>query len=153
MPSNCIISPKAKIGKNVKIWNFCNILAGAVIGDGTSIGGNTEIGLNVVIGRNCRIQAFVYIPECVTIGNDVFIGPHACFTNDPYPPSPNENWKRTIVKDRAAIGANATVLPGVTIGEGALVGAGAVVTKDVPPGTCVAGNPAKVMGKRKKVQS
>jgi UDP-2-acetamido-3-amino-2,3-dideoxy-glucuronate N-acetyltransferase len=149
MPSNSIISPEAKIGKGVKIWNFCNILSGARIGDDTSIGSYTEIGTGVIIGKRCRIQAFVYIPEGVTIGDEVFIGPHVCFTNDLYPPSPRSMWKKTVVMDRASIGANATILPGVTIGKGALVGAGAAVTKDVPDGMCVAGVPARIIGKRK----
>lgn len=151
MASSSIISPEAVIGKNVKIWNFCNIIAGARIGHGTSIGSYTEVGKNVVIGKNCNIQAFVFMPEGVTIGDSVFVGPHACFTNDPYPPSPSKaSWRPILVKDRAAIGANATILPGVTIGEGALVGAGAVVTKDVPAGMVVVGNPARVKGKRKR---
>ena len=154
MTSTSIISPEAKIGRGVKIWNFCNIIAGAKIGDGTSIGSYTEVGQNVVIGKNCKIEAFVLMPEGVTLGDDVFIGPCVCFTNDLYPPSPDKSgWKTIVVKDRAAIGANATILPGVVIGEDALVGAGSVVTKDVPPGMTAFGNPARVKGKRKKGRS
>jgi len=145
-----IISPEAKIAPDVKVWHFVNILPGAVIGEGSSVGSYTEIGRNVVIGKRARIEAFVFIPEGVTIGDDVFIGPHACFTNDPHPPSASKQaWKPTFVEDGAAIGANATILPGVRIGKAAMVGAGAVVTKDVPPGKVVVGNPARVTGPRK----
>lgn len=103
------------------------------------------IGPDVKIGDGCKIQAFAFIPDNVIIGNNVFIGPHACFTNDKYPPS-NGAWKNgppTIVGDNAVIGANATILPGINIGEGAIIGAGAVVTKDVPAFTTVKGNPAR----------
>lgn len=106
------------------------------------------IGELVKIGEGCKIQAFAYIPDNVEIGNGVFIGPHACFTNDKYPPS-NGEWKngeKTIVKDLASIGAGAVILPGVTIGAGSMVGAGSVVTKDIPDGEVWCGNPAKKMG-------
>jgi UDP-2-acetamido-3-amino-2,3-dideoxy-glucuronate N-acetyltransferase len=99
----------------------------------------------VKIGRGCKIQAFAYIPDNVVIGNNVFIGPHVCFTNDKYPPS-NGGWKATIptiVQDGASIGANATILPSLVIGRDSVVGAGAVVTKNVTPGKTVMGNPAK----------
>jgi acetyltransferase-like isoleucine patch superfamily enzyme len=144
-----IISPEAKVAADVKVWHFVNILPGAKVGEGSSIGSYTEIGRNVIVGKRARIEAFVFIPEGVTIGDDVFIGPHACFTNDPRPPGRKEGWKPTFVEDGAAIGANATVLPGVRIHKGAMVGAGAVVTKDVPAGMLAVGVPARVVGPRK----
>ncbi len=116
-----------------------------------------EIRSGVTVGRNCKIQAFAFIPEGVTIEDDVFIGPHACFVNDRMPRATTadgklkgkEDWKveKTVVKKRASIGANATIMCGVTIGENSLVGAGSVVTKDVPPNTIVVGVPAKAIKK------
>lgn len=129
-----------------KVWKpgLTNILPGADIGDGTTIGAFTEIGRDVVIGRGCKIQAFVFIPKGVTIGEDVFIGPSVTFTNDRYPSSLDYGkFEETIVRDRAAIGAGSTIRCGVTIGKGAVVGAGSVVTKDVPDGATVKGNPAE----------
>jgi acetyltransferase-like isoleucine patch superfamily enzyme len=144
-----VISPEATVAPDAKVWHFVNILPGARIGGATSIGSYTEIGRNVVVGKGCHIEAHVFIPEGVSIGDDVFIGPHACFTNDSYPPSDKKDWKPTLVEDGAAIGANATVLPGVRVGKRAMVAAGAVVTKDVPEGMLVAGVPARVVGPRK----
>ncbi len=143
-----------KMGNNVKIYNFVNIY-GCEIGDNTKIGSFVEIRKNVTIGKNCKIQAFAFIPEGVTIEDNVFIGPHACFTNDKFPRATDKEgnlldegeWKlvRTVVKRSASIGANSTILCGVTIGENAVIGAGAVVTKDVPSNSIVAGNPARVL--------
>ena len=110
----------------------------------TKIHAPVFIGSKVKIGDNCKIQAFAYIPDNVVIGDNVFIGPGAVFTNDKHPPS-HGAWKndpKTIVYDHAVIGANATILPGITIGAYAVVGAGAVVTKDVAHGDVVVGNPA-----------
>ena len=153
-----IIAPDVKLGKNVVTYDFVN-LYGCKIGDNTRIGCFVEIRKDVSIGKNCKIQAFAFIPEGVTIEDEVFIGPHVCFVNDKYPRATNKNgtmknakdWKaeRTIVKKRAGIGANATILCGVTIGENSIVGAGSVVTKDVPKNSIAAGNPAKVIGKVK----
>jgi len=102
------------------------------VGEGTKVGCYTEIG-NAKVGKNCKIQAFVFICEGVTIEDEVFIGPHTCFTNDLYPKATGE-WqcRETLVKKGASIGANCTILCGVTIGEGAIIGCGSVVTKDVP---------------------
>lgn len=111
------------------------------IGEGCKIHSHVWIGNGVVIGDRVKIQAFSFIPTGVTIEDDVFIGPRVTFTNDKYPPS--GKWSNTIVKKGASIGACATILPGITIGENAKVGAGAVVTKDVPPNTTVVGIPAK----------
>src|SRR3990167_4670142 len=149
----------AKLGKNVKIYNFVNIY-GCEIGDNTKIGSFVEIRESVKIGKNCKIQAFAFLPQGVILEDEVFVGPHACFTNDKIPRSTvkgklkeiGEDWKplTTIVKKGASIGANATILGGITIGENSIVGAGSVVTKDVPDNVIVAGNPAKVIGKVKE---
>jgi acetyltransferase-like isoleucine patch superfamily enzyme len=114
------------------------------IGDDTKIGTFVEIGRNVKIGKRCKIQSFVFIPEGVTIGDDVFIGPGAVFCNVKHPMT-GEKYQKTVVKDKTVIGARAVILPGITIGEGAMVGAGAVVTKNVEDGKTVFGNPAKEM--------
>ena len=131
-------------------------LYGCKIGPGTKIGAFVEIRSEVVIGRNVKVQAFAFIPEGVTIEDGVFIGPHACFTNDRYPTAVNEDgtlkqrsdWQlqTTLVREGASIGANATILCGLTIGRLAMIGAGAVVTKDVPDFAIVAGVPARVIG-------
>jgi len=153
-----MITPDVKLGKNVKIYHpeLVN-LYGCEIGDNCKIGALVEIRKDVKIGKNCKIQAFAFIPEKVIIEDGVFIGPHVCFTNDKYPKAINPNgslreaddWEATptLVKKGANIGANATILCGVTIGEFATVGAGAVVTKDVPPRTTVVGNPARILRK------
>lgn len=142
-----------KFGKNVEIWHFVN-LYDCEIGHYTKIGSYVEIG-RAKIGKNCKIEPFAYIPPGVIIEDDVFVGPHACFTNDKYPRAATqdgrmktkENWvaEETVVKKGASIGANATILSGITIGEYAVVGAGAVVTKDVEAGKIVVGNPARVI--------
>jgi acetyltransferase-like isoleucine patch superfamily enzyme len=113
------------------------------IGSGTKIAAFVEIGDNVVIGKNCSIQAFVFICPLVTIEDDVFIGPHVCFTNDKKPPSFGKYWEKTLVKKGAVIGANSTIIPGVTIGNNAIVGAGSVVTKNIGDGEKWYGQAAK----------
>lgn len=120
-----------------------NIWGNPEIGEGTTIGAFVEIGHEVKIGKFCKIEAFAFIPPGVIIGDHVFIGPHVCLMNDKYPKSRGD-WTQvtTVVEDRAAIGANATILPGVTIGKYATVGAGAVVTKDIPDKETWVGNPA-----------
>lgn len=140
-----IVTKDVKIGKNVTIWHFCN-LYGCVIGDDVSIGSFTEIRAGVTIGAGCRIQAHVFIPEGITIGKNVFIGPSVVFTNDKYPSIKQEFVpEKTYIEDDVAIGAGAVILPGIRIGKGALIGAGAVVVKNVPSNTVVAGNPARVL--------
>ena len=140
----------------MRIYGYVN-LYGCSIGDNTIIGSFVEIRKDVVVGRNCKIQAFAFIPEGVTLEDEVFVGPHACFVNDRVPRATTtegslkaeNDWKaeKTLVKRRASIGANATIMCGVTIGENSIVGAGSVVTKDVPPNTVIAGVPARVMRK------
>lgn len=134
-------------GKNSYAWcpDLVNMY-GCKIGNNTRIGAFCEIRKEVIIGNNCRLQAFIFIPEGIEIGNDVFVGPHVCFTNDKYPKC-GVKWHRlhTVVQDGASIGANATICPGIIIGEQSRVGAGAVVTKDVLPYTTVVGNPAKII--------
>ena len=148
-----MITNDVKLGKNVKIYHkqFVN-LYGCNIGSSSIIGSFVEIGRGVEIGERCKIQAFVNIPEGVVIEDEVFIGPQVTFTNDKYPRSTNLDWKiiPTRVCKGASIGANATIVCGVTIGEDSIVGAGSVVTRDVPPRAVVAGNPARVIRKLKK---
>ncbi len=145
-----------KIGKDVKIFDFVN-LYGCSIDDNTKIGTFVEIQKNASIGKNCKISTHTFICEGVHIEDNVFIGHNVTFINDKHPRSVNpdgsmqteEDWKvvETYVKKGASVGSSATILCGVTIGENAIVGAGAVVTKDVPPDTIVAGVPAKVIKK------
>lgn len=122
---------KCKIGRNCKIDSFVYVEEGVVIGD------------------RCKIRPFVFIPTGVVIEDEVFIGPNVTFTNDKYPKVSGE-WQllETNVRKGASIGGNCTILPGVTIGAGALIGAGSVVASDVPPGGIVAGNPARIIGRR-----
>jgi UDP-2-acetamido-3-amino-2,3-dideoxy-glucuronate N-acetyltransferase len=142
------------LGQNVKLADFIN-LYGCTIGDDTKIGPFVEIQKNAFIGKNCKIQSHSFICEGVTIEDEAFVGHGVMFINDKYPRSTTgsgclqteADWKvvPTLIKRRASIGSNATILCGVTVGERAIVGAGSVVTEDVPPGTIVAGNPAKVI--------
>ena len=134
---------------STKIWHpeLSNIHPGAVIGEDCTIHSHVWIGDEVVIGNRVKIQAFSFIPALVTIEDDCFIGPRVTFTNDKNPPSGRANWLKTVVQRGASIGAGAVILPGIQIGPGARIGAGAVVTKDVPPGVVVCGNPAKVHNK------
>ena len=140
----------AEIGKNTVVRDFVNIYA-CKIGDNCKIAPHVDIQKGVTIGNNCKIEPFSFIPTGVTIEDDVFIGPHVCFTNDKTPVANDPEWKPvpTLVKKGASLGARSVILCGVTIGKGAMVGAGAVVTKDVPPNTVVVGNPAKQIRKVK----
>ena len=113
------------------------------IGKNCSFGKFSEVGPCVKINDNTRVGASAFVPNGVTIGSNVFIGPHVVFCNDKYPPSKGAAWKETIVEDNVSIGANATILPGVTIGKCAKIGAGATVTKSVPPGEVWASPAAK----------
>ena len=137
------------IGIDTKIWAFCNILEGARIGRNCNVCDGCFIESKVIVGDNVTIKNGVYLWDGVTVEDDVFIGPAAVFTNDSYPRSKNTKYqqKKTLIKKGSSIGANATILPGITIGEYAFVGVGSVVTKNVPDFTLVYGNPAKIMGK------
>lgn len=140
-----------KIGDDTKIWHFCHIQSGAVIGEKCSLGQNVNISNNVVIGNDVKIQNNVSVYEGVEIEDGVFLGPSCVFTNDLTPraryPKGHENYKKTYIKEGASIGANATIVCGHSVGKYAMVAAGAVVTKDVPDYALVAGVPARVVGK------
>jgi len=148
------IADDVRLGENVKLAKFIN-LYGCTIGDNTKIGTFVEVQKNAHIGRNCKIQSHTFICEGVTIEDNAFIGHGVMFINDKYPRATIGNgalqseadWKvaPTIVKQGASIGSGATILCSVTIGEQAIIGSGSVVTKDVPPYTIVAGNPARII--------
>ncbi len=133
-----------RIGEGTKVWNFVNMYE-CEVGRDSMIGTFVEIQAGVKIGDRTRVQSHTFICEMVTIGNDVFVGHGIMFINDTMPPQVDrDQWRATVIEDGASIGSNATLLP-VTIGRDAVVGAGSVVTRDVPPGAIVAGNPARVM--------
>ncbi|ATP10362.1 acyltransferase [Aeromonas salmonicida] len=135
------------IGKDTRIWQYSVVLQGAKIGAECNICAHTLIENDVIIGDRVTIKSGVYIWDGITIEDDVFIGPCVAFTNDRHPRSkiyPDE-FSKMLIKNGASIGANATLLPGITIGRHAMVGAGAVVTKDVPDYAVVVGNPAKII--------
>jgi acetyltransferase-like isoleucine patch superfamily enzyme len=138
----------SNIGANTKIWQFAVVLKGAVIGGNCNICSHVFIENNVVIGDNVTIKNGVQIWDGITIEDNVFIGPNVTFTNDKYPRSKchPKQFLQTLVKKGASIGANATILPGIIIGEWALIAAGSVVIQDVPQCIIVAGNPAKNIG-------
>ena len=148
------ITPTVKLGKDVRLGDFIN-LYGCTIGDETKIGPFVEIQKNAFIGKRCKIQSHSFICEGVTIEDEAFVGHGVMFINDRYPRATADSgslqteadWKvvPTVIKRRASIGSNATILCGVTVGEDAIVGAGSVVLNDVPAKTIVAGNPAKVI--------
>lgn len=150
------IAEDVKIGKNTTIYHPETVnLYGCEIGDNCIIGAFVEIRRGVKVGNKVKIQAFVFIPEGVSLEDEVFIGPGVVFTNDNFPRATNQDsslkkskdWQimQTKVCKKASVGANSTILGGVTIKRGAMVGAGSVVTEDVAPWTVVAGNPAKLI--------
>ena len=146
------IDKNVEIGEGTKIWHFSHIQSGATIGKNCSIGQNVNIGNNVKIGNSVKIQNNVSIYEGVELEDYVFCGPSMVFTNIRVPRSEfsqkgSENYEKTLVKKSASIGANATIICGVTIGRYALIGSGAVVTKDVPDYSLVIGNAGKIIGK------
>jgi UDP-2-acetamido-3-amino-2,3-dideoxy-glucuronate N-acetyltransferase len=136
-----------QIGEGTRVWQFVVVLKGARIGADCNICAQTLIEGDVVIGDRVTVKSGVQIWDGSVIGDDVFIGPNATFSNDLYPRSKHypEKFQGVTILNGASIGANATLLPGISIGENALIGAGAVVTKDVPPFAVVIGNPAKVI--------
>lgn len=149
------IAPDVKLGRNVKIFDFTN-LYGCSVGDDSKVGAFVEIQKGVSVGCRCKISSHSFLCEGVTIEDDVFIGHNVTFINDLYPRATaggklqtEKDWTcvPTVVKKGASIGSSATILCGVTIGENAIVGAGSVVTRDVPAGTIVSGNPARVRRK------
>lgn len=135
---------KANIPQSTNIWQFCVVFPDAKIGENCNICANVLIENDVTIGNNVTVKSGVQLWDGIIVEDNVCIGPNATFTNDIFPRSKNPDWKlqKTIIKKGASIGANATILCGVTIGENAMIGAGSVVTKDVPAGQIWVGNPA-----------
>lgn len=151
--SSFFTHPKAivetkKVGQKTRIWAFAHILPGAVIGEDCNICDHTFIENDVIIGNRVTIKCGVQLWDGILLEDDVFVGPNATFTNDPFPRSKMhpEKFSRTTIRKGASIGANATILPGLNIGQYAMIGAGTVVTKDVPPFAIVVGNPARIIG-------
>jgi len=148
------ISDDVKLGKDVKLSKFIN-LYGCEVGDETKIGAFVEIQKNALVGKRCKISSHTFICEGVSIEDNVFIGHSVTFINDTYPRATSADgnlqteadWKveRTVIKKGASLGSGSTILSRVTVGENAIVGAGSLVTKDVPPNSIVAGNPAKLL--------
>jgi UDP-2-acetamido-3-amino-2,3-dideoxy-glucuronate N-acetyltransferase len=144
-----VVDEPCSIGSGTKIWHFCHIMAGAVIGENCSLGQNVFVASGCVIGNNVKIQNNVSLYTGVTLEDDVFCGPSAVFTNVTNPRSHvsrKHEYRPTLVRRGATIGANATVVCGTTLGRYAFVGAGAVVTRDVPDFALVYGNPARLRG-------
>ncbi len=144
-----IIDEGAQIGEGTRVWHWVHVCGGARIGARCSLGQNVFVGNSVVIGSNVKIQNNVSVYDCVTLEDDVFCGPSMVFTNVYNPRSAvirKDEYRETYVKKGATIGANATIVCGVTIGEHAFIGAGTVITKDVPAFALVVGNPGKQIG-------
>ena len=150
------VATSAQVGPGTSIWNQAQVREGARIGAGCVIGKNVYVDVDVVIGDRVKVQNNVSLYRGVTVEDGVFIGPHACFTNDKVPRAVNTDgsaktdadWAVGLIRVRrgASVGANATILPGVTIGRWAMVGSGAVVTRDVADHELVVGNPARRIG-------
>jgi UDP-2-acetamido-3-amino-2,3-dideoxy-glucuronate N-acetyltransferase len=146
------VDDNVKIGEGTKIWHFSHIQTGSKLGTNCSIGQNVNIANNVKIGNSVKIQNNVSVYEGVELEDYVFCGPSMVFTNiklprSEFPQRGAQYYLKTLIKKSASIGANATIVCGVTIGEYALIGSGAVVTKDIPPFSLAVGNPARIVGK------
>ena len=133
------------IPESTNIWQFCVVFPEAKIGENCNLCANVLVENDVEIGNNVTVKSGVQLWDGITVEDNVFIGPNATFTNDLFPRSKNPDWelKKTVIKKGASIGANATILCGITVGENAMIGAGSVVTKDVPAGEVWVGNPAR----------
>lgn len=143
-----VISKDCTLGKGTKIWHFSHIREGALIGKNVTIGQNVYIDKDVSIGDNCKIQNNVSIYKGVTLGNFVYVGPSVVFTNDLYPNTREwgeEMIVKTFINDEASLGANSTVLPGITVGKYSLIGANSLVTKDIPDHCLAYGSPAEII--------
>ncbi len=138
----------SKIGKNTIVWQFSIILSGAEIGANCNINCHTFIENDVILGDNVTLKSGVFLWDGIRIEDDVFIGPNVTFTNDNAPRSKQypKNFQKTILKKKSSIGANATILGGITIGQFAMIGAGSLVTKDVPNRALVIGSPCRIVG-------
>ena len=150
--NSCYIDDNVKIGEGTKIWHFSHLQSGSIIGENCRIGQNVNIANNVKIGNYVKIQNNVSVYEGVELEDYVFCGPSMVFTNvkiprSEFPQKGTEFYTKTLVKKSASIGANATIICGVTIGEYAMIGSGTVITKDVPPYSLVVGNPGQIIGK------
>jgi UDP-2-acetamido-3-amino-2,3-dideoxy-glucuronate N-acetyltransferase len=142
------LNESTHVGAGTRIWAFAHVLPGARIGRNCNLCDHTFIENDVVLGNNVTVKCGVQLWDGIRVGDDVFIGPNATFTNDPFPRSGRHLGKHpvTVLEDGCSIGANATILPGLTIGRGAMIGAGAVVTQSVPAFAIVKGNPARITG-------
>ena len=147
MHPSAIVDSSAEIGKGSSVWVNVQIREGAKIGKDCVLSKDVYIDCNVSIGDGCKVQNSVSVYDGVTLESQVFVGPNTSFTNDKVPRAFNLDWKitKTLVKQGASLGANCTIICGVVIGEYAMIAAGSVVTKDVPPYTLVAGNPARIV--------
>ncbi len=146
------IDENVMIGIDTKIWHFSHVQSGSKIGRNCTIGQNVNVGNNVVIGNYVKIQNNVSVYEGVEIEDYVFCGPSMVFTNikrprSEFPQRGSEHYSKTLIKRSASIGANATIVCGVTIGEYSMIGSGSVITKDIPPYSLVVGNPGRIIGK------
>lgn len=146
---SAIVDEGAELGRGVKVWHFCHVMGNSRLGTGSSLGQNCFVASDVTTGSNCKIQNNVSLYSGVTLGNDVFLGPSCVFTNVINPRSSvirNDSYAPTHIGNGVTIGANATIICGITLGDFAFVGAGAVVTTNVKPYSLVVGNPAKQIG-------
>ncbi|MBA3539612.1 MAG: N-acetyltransferase [Deltaproteobacteria bacterium] len=144
-----VVEPSVELGEDVRIWHFVHVMHGAVIGDGTSVGQGCYIAGKVRIGKGCKIQNHVSLYDGVTVEDEVFLGPSCVFTNVTHPRAHvvrKDSYARTLIHRGATVGANATIVCGVTIGEYAMIGAGAVITRDVLAHALVVGTPGRRIG-------